>query len=266
MKKLFFALLAMVSVNALQAALHVNMYSTPVTVTGSTTTAKYHYIDADNNGIDDCYFKIEYEFSTYEIVFHEVNSQDFQSEYLSNLPGWEAIAYNCSSNFGAGIGWTYDDVILAQQNNDVQFDGKGPRYLPVRKRISYTPYYEYIYGWIKVECALDASSFTVYGFAYNDVVVIEENYSIKAGQGECFGATAIDAPALPAAAVFACNGTLKVNFPQPLQLRLFDVTGKLVTEYQSTGGSEEFDLPGNAGLYFMHVTGAIKPKTIKVVL
>ncbi len=265
MKKFFLCLAAISIALAGSAAIYVNMYTTPVTVTGSTTTPKYHYMDAENDGIDDVRFRIEYEFGSYEITFRAHNGQSYYAEYI-NSP-WEGIAYNCGASFGAGGNWigVSDDLLLAIEDGDAQFDGKGPRYLAVRKWVQTTPDNGYIYGWVKLECAQDASQFTVYGFAYDDALIIY-NPTIKAGQGECFGATSNAELELPAQSVIARDGKLRINYHQPLSLRLFDVAGRKLMERQFEGGAEEFDLPRVSGLFFVQISDGLKPKTIKLLL
>lgn len=216
MKKQFFNLTFAVLALTADATVRVNMYATPVTITGTHGSTNSHYIDAENDGIEDLRIFIQDYNGDFRIYVESLNSQGLQAEYINVEQG---VAYQCGASFGAGVGW-YHYIYLADADEDFQFDGRGARYLAIRKEIA-TDYY--VYGWLKLQCASDASEFTVHGFAYND----EPEYfpNISAGEGECINATGLNDLELPANAVTIQGRELTINFPQFLSVRLFDVTG-----------------------------------------
>src|SRR5688572_16005672 len=156
MKPLLSCLLITCAMHSGYATLNVHMFSTPVTVTGVENNDKYYYFDPQNDGIDDARITISNtSIDNFNIFFESINDQYIDVE---NINYDDAIAYNCGASFGAG---EFTDAesdpfaigYLAKESGDAQFDGKGPRYLALRKDFGGYG----VYGWIKVECAADAS-------------------------------------------------------------------------------------------------------------
>lgn len=237
------------------ATVRVNMYASPVTIAGTHGSTNSHYIDAENDGIEDLRIYVEDYNGDFRIYVETINNQGLQAEYINTEQG---IAYQCGASFGAGVGW-YGYVKLADADEDFQYDGRGARYLAIRKEIA-TDYY--VYGWLKLQCASDASEFTVYGFAYNDAPEYFPN--ISAGEGECMGATGLDELDLSANAVTIQGRELTINFSHSLTVRMFDTAGKKLLEYQFEGGSDKIYLPQPTGVYLMEVSDGIKTKTMKM--
>ena len=56
---------------------------------------------------------------------------------------------------------------------------------------------------------------------------------------------------------------LKVDFHEPLSLRLFDTAGKNLGAYDFRGGYQEFYLPNNNGMFLLQVTDGKNYRTEK---
>lgn len=247
--------------NLSRAALHVFMYPTPVTVTAGTfNTTRGHDIDVNHDGIDDIRIDVTHTPTDhYYVGFESLNNQEIEAEYIN---GNEAIAYNCSASYGAGSGWS-SNAILANDISPAQFDGKGARYVALRKEIIPDPFQSFIYGWLKVECPVEANQFTIYGYGYDDTPGF--NPTVKAGQGECYGISSAANDDLPVESVNIQNGKMKLVSAKPFFIRLFDAAGKNLREYQTETGQNEFCLPEYSGLMLLEISDGIKPRVIKII-
>lgn len=244
-----------------RATLHVYMYPTPVTVTaGSFGTSNEHDIDVNNDGIDDIRIDVTHTSTDYYYVaFESLNNQPIEAEYIN---GNEAIAYNCQANFGVGAGWS-SSAKLAEDISPNQFDGKGPRYMALRREYTPYPFQDFVYGWLKVECPDEANQFTIYGYGYEDTPGYTP--TLKAGQGECFNIPTAINDVLPSAAVIVHEGKIILESAKPVSIRLFDTAGRRLNEYQTGTGKHEFLLPVYSGLMLLEISDGIKPRTIKII-
>lgn len=239
------------------ATLNVTMFPSPVVVTGQAGVTKYYSIDVDNNGIDDLRFKI-FSFGGYEISFESLNEQYLEAEYINSA---HAIAYTCGALFGAGSGWA-SEVYLALEDDDYQFDGKGPRYLAVRKQIGDPPFETYIYGWAKIECAADGSQFILYGYAYQDVTSYNPN--VIAGQGECVLNTFTPDWVFSEKIISLMENRLVIDYSEPLQFRVFDASGKLLLSDNLSPGRKEYYLSkAKAGIVLIEIEDGLRTKVFK---
>jgi hypothetical protein len=243
-----------------RAAMQVYMFPTPVTVVaGSFSTTRYYDIDVDNNGIDDIRIDVtKTGLGDFYVSFESLNNQKIDAEYINSN---HAIAYNCSASYGAGIGWT-SSAIMAKSVSPAQFDGKGPRYMAMRKEVVPPPFQSFVYGWLKLECPQEADEFTLYGYGYDDTPSF--NPSVRAGQGECFNAPTGIYEKLNDHILYVADNKINFTTSSNLTLRLFDVAGRMLSQYRTEIGLNRIDLPEFSGMLFLEISDGMRARTIKI--
>lgn len=263
MKKFIGIILSCFLHHICSATLFVNILQQPDTIVCTGNAVEYH-IDFENNGVDDVYFWVS---CNPNINFNSENSQNWTAQCIN---GQEGIAYTCGSSMTATNTWCSNTFLAYGGSTNYQFDGKGQRYLAIRKYLSQVgPYVYYSYGWIKIECSEDGSQLIVYGWAYSDEGEIEtqptNTPSIRAGLGECY--TSVNELYLPKNTFIKSDDKLVVTFSEPLTINIYDISGRNVRVFKFEGGTNSYDITSfTSNIYFAEVKSRDKVKVLKLFL
>ncbi|MBA2611328.1 MAG: T9SS type A sorting domain-containing protein [Bacteroidetes bacterium] len=230
MKKLLIILLFALSLQ-IRSAIIV----TPVNINYSYVDCD---IDLDLNGIVD--FKISQP-APYTVIISCMNTNAF----VQVNGGGNAVAYIVNSSIGAS---TWSTTSGAQMGS---FYGQGIRYIGVKLIVSGLTHY----GWIKIDVASNATNFSVYKFAYQDIA----NTTVKAGEEDVVGifeykAMVKDFNVFPNP--LSSVGTLffDKNILGEIFVTVFDISGRAA--FKSTVKSNSIDFSEanlQKGIYFITI-------------
>ena len=240
-----------------QATLHVNMFPNPVQITLSPGNSWVSWgSDSVGPAVNDFLFVIAANVDTQAFCFVESGAGGCTFAVDSNT--WNAKAFSCRDIIPINTSWK-QPATLAQQIGDANFDGQGIRYLAFRKEVTGG----YKYGWYKVDCSDDGESLTIYGYAFDDRV--DSFPTILMGEGDCVSGIAEVEAFNPI--IMCYQDKIDVTYPEPLELRLYDLQGRLLKVFQFKGGEAAYDFSNlDRSMYILEFTNERLKKSMKIEL